>query len=138
MEGQSHYFQWQQEVGEDDGRVHSQNFGGGYRNLGRELRSFADLKQGVALADGAIFWHVPASLTHKPNRSSLRRQRLASPYKGGIRGSHGHFNLALLQIPNSEVIAGKPHFRPPPIWFVRPSIPASVLVTIPYLTGKRL
>jgi hypothetical protein len=70
-EVEAHGSEGQKEVGEDDGSVDTEAFGGGDGDLGGDIRSAADVEQGMVAADGAILRHVAASLTQKPDGSAV-------------------------------------------------------------------
>ena len=88
VKGQPHHFQWKQQVGEDDGRIDVQEFGGSDGDFGCQFGLLADLDQRVMLAHVAILLHVAPSLAHKPDRSGINRKPLAGTYKERIGGGH--------------------------------------------------
>ena len=67
MKGQAHDFERQEKVGEDDGGIDLEDFGGFNGDLGRDFGLFADLDQGILLADGTVLGHVASGLTHEPD-----------------------------------------------------------------------
>ena len=94
VEGQPHDFEGKKQVGKDNGGVDTEDFGGGNGDLGRKFGFLADLNQGMLLANRAIFRHVAAGLTHKPDRRTLDRLGLASTHEERLRGGHKPSNLA--------------------------------------------
>jgi hypothetical protein len=88
MKGQAHDFEWEQEVGEDDGGVDSENFGGSNGDFGGECGLLADFEQGMLLANRAVLGHVASGLAHEPDGSSLDRLGLAGVNEDGIGCGH--------------------------------------------------
>ena len=86
--GQAHHLQRQQKISEDDGCIHPKLFRGSDGNFRRQLRCFADFKDGVVLADGAILRHVAASLAHEPYRCGIYTFAKAGPDESGIGCGH--------------------------------------------------
>ena len=78
-------FEWKQEVGEDDGSVDAEKFGGGDGDFGSEFRLLADLEQRMFLAYDTVLGHVASGLTHEPDGSVVDRLRLAGADEAGIR-----------------------------------------------------
>ena len=73
LEVQAHRLQRQQQVGEDDGRIHAQLFGCGDGDLGGQLRLLADFHQRVMLANIAVLLHIAAGLAQKPHWRAVYR-----------------------------------------------------------------
>jgi len=96
FEVETHRSEWQQEIGEDDGGVDVELFGGCNGDFGCELRRAANFEQRVMLAHGLIFRHVATRLAKKPDRSAIdgapqtRADEAFSPGKYG-RGFWDHF-----------------------------------------------
>ena len=91
---QSHDFERQKKVGEDDGGIDLEDLGSFDGDLGRDLRLLADLDQGILLADGAVLRHVASRLAHEPDRSPFGGLGLGGANKERIRGRHEPSNLA--------------------------------------------
>ncbi len=89
MEGQAHDFERKQKVGEDDGGVDSEKFGGGDGDFGGEFGLLADFEQGMLLANGAVLRHVASGLAHEPDGSTVDRLRFAGANEDGIGSRHG-------------------------------------------------
>ena len=70
-----HRLEDQQQVGEDDRRIHAQPLDRRQHDLGAEVGPFAQLQKAHAAAHGAILGQVTARLPHQPNRRP--RNRLA-------------------------------------------------------------
>lgn len=67
----SHWSKRQQQIREDDGCVHIEDFrcGDGYFRSDRGRA--ADIQQGMMLANGHVFRHITARLAQKPNRRAI-------------------------------------------------------------------
>ena len=94
LEGQAHDFERQQEVGEDDGGVDAEDFGGGDGDFGGELRLPADFEERMVLADGPVLGHVAAGLAHEPDGRAVDGLGLAGANEVGIWGRHEFLNVA--------------------------------------------
>jgi len=88
MKGQAHDFERKQEVGENDGGVDLENFGGSDGNFGGERRLLADFEQGMLLANGAVLGHVASGLAHEPDWRSLDGLGLRGANEDGIGRRH--------------------------------------------------
>ena len=97
MEGQAHDFEREQEVGENDGGVDAENFGGGDGDFGGERGLLADFEQGMLLANGAVLGHVASGLAHEPDGSSIDGLGLAGANEDGIGRGHEPITLAFLR-----------------------------------------
>ena len=89
LKGQSHAFEGQQQVGEDDRGVDIELLGGGDGDLGGELGLLADFEQGVVLADGLILRHIAARLAQKPHRRAVDRTAQAGAHEAAAGGERG-------------------------------------------------
>jgi len=98
MKWQAHDFKREQEVGEDDGSVDTEDFGGGDGDFGGECGPLADFEQGMLLADGAILGHVASSLAHEPHGSAIDRLGFAGANEDGIGSGHEAINVAFLRV----------------------------------------
>ncbi len=96
VKGQSHDFEREKKIGEDDGRIDPENLGRFNGDLGRDLRLLTDLNQGILLADGAVLRHIASSLAHEPDRRALRGLSLGGANKQRVGGRHEPSNLASL------------------------------------------
>src|SRR5215831_9527098 len=96
MKRQTHDFEGQQQVREDDGGIDAKYFRGRDRDFGCQRRSLANLQQRMLLSHGAIFRHVTTGLPHEPHRSSVHRLPFAGANEGGIGGRHEPMNVAFL------------------------------------------
>ena len=92
MKGQAHDFEREQEVGEDDGGVDAEKFGGGDGDFGGEFGLLADFEQRMLLANGAILGHVASGLAHEPDGSVVDGLRLAGADEGRVRGRHDRYD----------------------------------------------
>ena len=81
VKGHAHDLQGKQKVGKDNGSVNTQRFRGSDRNFSSQRRILTDFYQGMILADGTIFGHVPSGLAHEPHGSAVRSLGLAGPDK---------------------------------------------------------
>ena len=95
MKGQAHDFEREQEIGEDDGGVDAEKFGGGDGDFGGERGLLADFEQRVLLADGAVFRHVASGLAHEPDGSAVDRLRFTSVDESGIGSGHGALSWSI-------------------------------------------
>jgi len=68
---EAHGREWKQKVGEDDGCVDAETFGGGDGDLGGYIGCAAYVQQTVVTADGAILRHVAARLAEEPDGSAV-------------------------------------------------------------------
>src|SRR5262249_57431692 len=68
MKWQSHDFERQKQVGEDNRRIDIKNFRRFNRDLCRDRWRLADFDQRILFTDGAVFRHVTPSLAHEPDR----------------------------------------------------------------------
>ena len=82
---QTHRLNRQQQVGEDDRGVHIQRFDRLQRYGCRQIGTLTDLEEGMFSSDIAVRFHVPARLTHKPDRPHVGRTSAA-----GIKKSARH------------------------------------------------
>jgi hypothetical protein len=73
LEVEAHRSEGQKEISEDDGCVDAESFGSGDRDLSGDLRSTADIEEGVVLADGHVLRHVTASLPEEPHWCAIYR-----------------------------------------------------------------
>ena len=71
VEGESHRFERQQQIGKQNRGIHLDAPHRLQRHFGGELRRAADLEQRVLLADGAVLRHVAAGLAHEPDRRHI-------------------------------------------------------------------
>ena len=110
MKGQSHDFERQQQIGEDNGGVDAEDLGGGDGHLRGQRRLLANFQQRMLLAHGPVLSHVASGLAHEPYRRAVDRLRLAGAHKDGIRGGHELLNVAFL---------GGNVLRPEALGFVR-------------------
>ncbi len=89
LKGQSHAFEGQQQVGEDDRCVDVELLRGRDGNLGGELGLLADFEQGVVLADGLILRHIAARLTQEPYRRAIDGTAQAGADEAAAGGERG-------------------------------------------------
>ncbi len=75
----AHRFEWQQDVGEQDGGVDAQACDGLQRRLGGELGSLAESQEIDPLPQRAILREIAAGLAHDPHRPALGRLAPAGP-----------------------------------------------------------
>ncbi len=68
---QAHRLHRQQQVREDDGRIHVQDFHRLQRDRRRQVGPLADFEDPVLLADLAVLLHVAAGLPHEPHRPHI-------------------------------------------------------------------
>jgi len=94
VERQSHDFEREQEVGEDDGGIDLQNFSGGDGDFGGEGGLLADFEQRVLLANGTVFGHVASGLAHEPDGSALDGLGFAGANEDGIGRGHEPITVA--------------------------------------------
>jgi len=66
LEGQPHGLERQQQVGKNDGRIHTELFRGGDGDFGGQFGLLADFNQRVVLAYVAVLLHVSAGLAKEP------------------------------------------------------------------------
>ena len=78
---QPHRLQRQQQIGKDDRGVHAQLLRSSNRHLRSQIRTLADLHQGVMFAHLAILRHIPPSLAQEPDRRPVNRLLETSPQK---------------------------------------------------------
>ena len=97
MEGQAHDFERQQEVGEDDGGVDAEEFGGGNGDLGGKRGLLADFEKRMLLADRAIFGHIASGLAHEPDGRAVDGLRFAGAHEAGIWSRHELMNVAFFE-----------------------------------------
>ena len=81
MKGHAHDFQGKQKIGKDNCSVNTQRFRGSNRHFSSQRWLLTDFYQGMTLADGTIFGHVPSGLAHEPHGSAVRSLGLAGPDK---------------------------------------------------------
>jgi len=81
VKGHAHDFQGKQKIGKDNGSVNTQRFRSSDRDFSSQRRILTDFYQGMILADGTIFGHVPSGLAHEPHGRAVHRLGLASPHK---------------------------------------------------------
>ncbi len=86
LEGQTHAFEGQQQIGEDDRRIDIELLGCGDSDLGGELGLLADFEQGMVLADGLILRHIAARLTQKPYWRAVDGTAQTRAHKAAARG----------------------------------------------------
>ncbi len=90
VEGHAHRLERQQQIREEDGRVHLDGAHGLQCDLGGQLGRSAEVEQRVALAQRAVLRHVAAGLAHEPDRRGVHRLAPARQEES-IRGSRvGH------------------------------------------------
>ena len=94
VKGQAHDFERKKKVGEDDGRIDFENFGGLMVTSAASVRLFADFDQGILLADGAVLGHVASGLAHEPDGGPFDRLGLGGANEERIGGRHEPSNLA--------------------------------------------
>ena len=71
FEVEAHGREGKQEVGEDDGGVDAEAFGGGDGDFGGDFGGAADVEQRVVAADGHVFRHVAAGLAEEPDGGAV-------------------------------------------------------------------
>ena len=71
LEVEAHGGEGEEEVGEDDGGVDAEAFGGGDGDFGGDGGGAADVEEGVVLADGHVLRHVATGLTEEPDGSAV-------------------------------------------------------------------
>ena len=71
LEVEAHGGEGKQEVGEDDGGVDAEAFGGGDGDFGGDRGSAADFEEGVVFADGHVLGHIAAGLAEEPDGSAV-------------------------------------------------------------------
>ena len=101
FEVEAHGGEGEQEVGEDDGGVDAEAFGGGDGDFGGDVGGAADVEEGVVLADGHVLRHVAAGLAEEPDGGAVDGlaeagtneaaavgpgSRIRLDYRGSIRG----------------------------------------------------
>ena len=64
-EGGAHGFEWQEDIGEENGGIHAETQGL-EGNFEGELGGTAQFEERVFLAKGAVFGHIAARLAHEP------------------------------------------------------------------------
>src|SRR5579864_6448652 len=94
MKRKSHDFERQQQVSEDDRGINTQGFSRRNGHIGGDFGLLANLDQRILFADGAVFGHVAARLTHEPDRRAINRLCLASLHESGFWGRHEHLTVA--------------------------------------------
>ena len=67
VEGQPQRRQGNQQIREQDGRIHLDAAQRLQRDLGGQVRLTADLEQAVPFAERPVLGHVPARLAHEPD-----------------------------------------------------------------------
>ena len=87
VERNAHRFEREQQVREQDGRVHLDRLDRLHGDLGGELRLAADLKQGVSFAKRAVGGHVAAGLSHEPDRRRIDRFAPAGSQKAVVHAA---------------------------------------------------
>ena len=93
FEWQAHRAGGDQNVRENDDRVHAQNAARLQRNFHCEFRSSADFQKVVLLADGAVFRQITPRLPHDPYRHALDRLAAAGAQKE-VLPVHGFRRMA--------------------------------------------
>jgi hypothetical protein len=87
-QARAHGLERQEDVGEDDGRVHGKGLDGLERHLAGELGGLGELEDRVFFAQAAIFGHVATRLAHEPDRDAVHRPSAAGlDEAGSIRGT---------------------------------------------------
>ena len=79
IEADAHRLERQQQIGEENRRVHFDAADRLQRDLGGEIGRAAEVEQRIALAQRAVLAHVPAGLAHEPDgvaSTGCRRQAL--------------------------------------------------------------
>ena len=71
LERQAHGLQRKQQVGKDDGGIHTELLRGGDRDLGGDFGLLADFHQSVMFANVPVFLHVAPGLAEKPYRGAI-------------------------------------------------------------------
>ena len=71
VERQAHRLEWQQQVREQDRRVHIDAPDGLERHFGCQVRVCANLEERVTLPECAVLRHVPSGLSHEPDRRAV-------------------------------------------------------------------
>ena len=69
----AHGFQGEEDVGEDDGGIHTQFFYGEEGYLSCQLRRLTEGKKRILPPQGAVLCEEAACLPHQPDRRILRR-----------------------------------------------------------------
>src|SRR5262249_38792609 len=89
LEADAERLENEQDVGEEDGRVHAELVDGLERHFGCRRRILAELEEPMTRAHRAVFGHVAAGLSHEPHgreRSREATARLEERRGGG--GAH--------------------------------------------------
>src|SRR6476469_2969112 len=73
FQAESHVFQRQQDIREDDGGVERKPIDGLQRDLSGEFRCFTDIENGTRGAYSLILLHVQAGLAHEPDGRTINR-----------------------------------------------------------------
>ena len=71
IEADAHRLEREEQIGEEDGRVHVDAAHRLQRDLGRQIGRATELEQRVALAQRAVLAHVAAGLAHEPDRRGV-------------------------------------------------------------------
>ena len=87
---QAHRLDGQQQIGENDGRVHIEGFDRLQGNGGGQIRALADLKHRVFRANIPVGLHIAAGLPHKPDRPDVGGPSPAGIEETTRHGSHAH------------------------------------------------
>jgi hypothetical protein len=101
VEGQTHGFERQQQIREQDCGVDVDPPYGLERHFRGQVRRPADFEQRVALADGAVLGHVSSGLPHEPDGSGVHRLAPAGPQESGLR--HGQSRTGMLNSSRASV-----------------------------------
>lgn len=93
LEVEAHGREREKEVGEDDGGVDAEVFGGGDGDLGGERGCAADFEERVFGADGAILRHVAAGLAEEPDGSAVNGPAEAGTNEAAALGPGSRIRL---------------------------------------------
>ena len=118
LEADAERLHHEQDVGEEDGRVHAELLDRQHRHLGRRVRRPAELEEPEPLADRAVLGQEAAGLAHEPDRREGRRAAAA----GGEECVHGWdwppleaCSSALLTSATRWAAAGRAMIASPPL-----------------------
>ena len=87
---QTHGFDGQQQVGENDGGIYVQNFDRLQRDSGGQIGALADFQDAVPGADFPVLTQIAARLAHEPYGTNVGGSTLARIQKAAGHGSHAH------------------------------------------------
>ena len=88
LEPDAEWLQHEQDVGEEDGRVHAEALDRLERHLRRRRRRLAQLEEAVARAQRAVLGHVAPRLAHQPDRRERGLLASAGAEERRIRVRH--------------------------------------------------